>query len=303
MVNVKELAKKEEGQTGGHFACAGCGPALGQRLATLTLGAKKTIVVNASGCMTLLPTWPFTPHKTCWVLNAIENAASTATGILMGLKALKKEKETTVICYAGDGATYDIGFQALSGAAYRNDNIIYICYNNSCFANTGFQRSAGTPLYARTTLTPVTKKSPYGNLLPRKHMAKIVAAHGAPYVATACTGYPIDFITKLQKAAKIEGFKFIDLLAACEPGWLVEADKMIEVAKKIVDTGIWPLYEIENKQFKLTLKPPMTRVEEALKLQGRYKHLTKEMISDIQKIVNKEWEFLNKGDIWNSEEY
>lgn len=296
--NIKEEMKKPHLITGGTFACAGCNPILGIRLMLIALG-KNVIMVNSSGCMTLTATWPFTPYKIPWVHGAIENGGSVAAGILMGLKALKKDKDTHVVVYAGDGATYDIGLQSLAGMIHRNEKIIYICYNNCQFANTGHQATSATEKYARTTTTP----PPIGNPLPRKNMAKMMAMGGAEYCATACVSYPFDFIKKLRKAATIEGSVFIDLLAPCEPGWLVKPNETLKAGKMMVESGMWPLYEIEKKKFTINHTPKMTPVREVLKMQGRFKHLTEEQIVEIQKTVVKEWEMITKARFWEAEEY
>ena len=301
MVNVKELAKQKEHMTGGTFACTGCQPVYGLRLLQMALG-KKMVIVNSAGCMTLTTVYPFTCYKTPWLFNAIENVAPTAAGVARGFEAQGKE-DITVVCYSGDGASYEIGFGPLSGAAYRNDNILYICYNNFNYANTGHQSSAATQEYARTKTTPVGKDNPIGNVLPRKNLAKILAMHDIPYAATASTGYPYDFMEKVKKASKIKGFKFIDLLCACEPAWLVKSDDMFKVSKLMVDTGMWPMYEIEKKKVTINMKPAMTPVKEALKLQGRFNHLTPAMIKDIQAKINKEWEMINAGKFWEADEY
>ncbi|HIH21379.1 MAG: pyruvate synthase subunit beta [Candidatus Diapherotrites archaeon] len=285
----------------GTFACSGCQPVLGIKLTLKALG-KNTIMVNPSGCMTLTANHPFTPYKIPWVHNAIENADSTAAGIFMGLKRKGLEKKVNIVVYAGDGATYDIGFQALSGMFDRFENIIHVCYNNEVFANTGYQRTAATPLFARTTTTPIEKKA-RGNLIPRKHMTKIMLAHDSPYVATACTAYPIDFMKKLQKAAGIYGPKYIELFAPCIPGWLLDTEKGRKVGELSVQSGLWPLYEIENGKFSISMQPRMIPVKEALKIQGRYLHLNDEEIDQIQQMVNKEWESYNKGEFWTVHEY
>jgi len=288
--------------TGGTFACSGCGPILGTKLALKALG-KNTIMVNSAGCMTLTATWPFTPYNVPWVHSAIENAASTASGILMGLKAQGLDKKINVLCYAGDGATYDIGFQALSGMVYRKEKIIYVCYNNSSFANTGFQRTAATPVGARTKTSEPGKKCELGNVLPRKNMAKMMAMNNCDYVATACVSYPKDFMDKLKKASTVDGPSFIDLLCPCIPGWLINESDTIEVGKLMVESGMWPLYELENKKFNLSYKPKMVPVLDALKVQGRFKHLCSHDIEMIQGLVNKEWEFINSGKFFESSEY
>ena len=301
MANVKELAKQEEYLRGGTFACSGCQPIYGLRLLQMALG-KKMIIVNSAGCMTLTATYPYTCYNTPWIFNAIENAAPTAAGISKALEVQRK-KDVTVVCYSGDGSSYDIGFGPLSGAAHRDDNILYICYNNFNYANTGHQVNSATQQYARTKTTPIGKENKLGNLLPRKNLAKIIGMHNVKYAATASTGYQYDFIEKVKKASKIKGFKFIDLLCACEPGWLVKTKDMNKVSKLMVDTGMWPMYEIENKKITINIKPAMKPVEEALNLQGRYAHLDKKTIKKIQEIVNKEWDKINAGKFWESDEY
>lgn len=297
---VKEI-DREDYIGGGTYACPGCQPVLGIKLTLKALG-KNTIMVNPSGCMTLTANYPFTPYKVPWVHNAIENADSTASGIYMGLKRKGLDKKVNIVVYAGDSATYDIGFQALSGMVDRQENIIHVCYNNEVNANTGFQRSGATPQFARTTTTPVDKHKE-GNPKPRKHMTKIMLAHECQYVATACTAYPLDYMQKLKKAASMEGPKYIELLSPCIPGWIVGQEQGRRVGAALVQSGLWALYEIVNEKFKITLKPQMTPVEEALKMQGRYAHLTKEEIELIQKIVNDEWEKYNKGEFWSVDEY
>lgn len=302
-INTIKDIPKDELLTGGTFACSGCNAILGLKLALKALG-KKTIVIVSSGCMTLTASDGFTPFKIPWVHNAIENTAATATGILAGLRAQKKERGVNILCYAGDGATYDIGFQSLSGMASRFDNIIYICYNNSAYSNTGFQNSSATPIGAKTTTTPPGKKEPFGNPIPRKNMAKIMAAHNIPYVATACTSFPFDYMRKLQRASKINGPKFIDLLTPCVTGWHIGSDKGIEIGRLMVDAGLWPLYEIENKQFRLNYVPkPRIPIEKALLVQGRYKHLRPQHIKRIQQMVDEEWRLLEAGKYWEVFEY
>jgi len=286
---------------GGTPTCPGCGGELGLKLALKVMG-KDTVVVNASGCMTLLTNWPTTPMKVSLIHNAIENASSTATGIVHALKALNRKMN--VLCYGGDGATYDIGFQSLSGAAARGDDFVYVCYNNSCYGNTGNQWSTATPLYARTTTTPIGKKH-RGNPLSRKDMAKIMGAHGV-YSATACTAFPLDYMRKVEKAKKFKGLGFIDLLVNCPTNWGFEARNGIEIVKKAVLTGIWPLYEVEGGRLKINYDPGPGKflpVEEFLKSQDRFKHLTKKEIKEIQKAVDKEWELYRAGQYWKTDEY
>lgn len=281
--------------TGGSSLCQGCGAALGLKLALLALG-KRTIIINASGCLTLQPTYPYTPFLVPWCHLAMENAAAAATGIWSALKALKKEKDINIVCYAGDGAAYDIGLQALSGAIQNKTNFIFICYNNSAFANTGVQMSSATPKFAYTTTTPL------GNPFERKPITKILAAHRAPYVATACVCEPIDFINKLKKAAKIRGPKFIDLLTPCPTGWGFDPSNTIEIGREAVQSGAWPLYEIESGKFTLNSRKTKS-VREYLLLQARFAHLKEREIKEIQDWINEEWKLLQKGRFWEAREY
>ncbi|MBW2978761.1 pyruvate synthase subunit beta [Candidatus Woesearchaeota archaeon] len=296
--DIKSEKKKPHLITGGTFACSGCGAILGTKLTLVALG-KNTILINTSGCMTLTATWPFTPYKVPWVHGAIENGGSVAAGILMGLKSQKKDKNVNIVVYAGDGATYDIGLQALSGMVHRKEKIIYICYNNCQFANTGHQCSAATQQYSRTSTTP----PPIGNPLPRKNMAKMMALNGADYCATACVSFPFDFIKKLRKASTMKGASFIDLLTPCEPGWMVNSRDTLKAGKLMVETGMWPLYEIENKKITLSYKPKMLPAVKALQMQGRFKHLKQEQVTQIQLAIVKEWEMITKGKYWEADEY
>ncbi|MBD3155788.1 MAG: pyruvate synthase subunit beta [Candidatus Aenigmarchaeota archaeon] len=301
MKEVKTLkdVPEEKFIVGGSAACQGCGAVLGLKLTLKALG-KKTIIVNSSGCMTLLPVYPYTPFKVPWIHVAIENGGAVASGICRALK-MKGRTGVNVVVYAGDGATYDIGFQALSGALERGDNFIYVCYNNESFGNTGVQRSSATPYGAYTTTTPPGKNSHVGNPKQRKPLNKIVAAHGIPYVATASVAYPIDYIRKLQKASKIKGPKFINLLSPCQPGWGFDTYNTIDVGKLAVDTGFWPLYEIENGKFRLTMNPGKLKpVEEFLKTQVRFKHLQKKDIMLIEQDIKNKWRKLLKGNFWES---
>lgn len=299
--NMKEIkvikdVPKDELITGGTFACAGCSAVTGIKFTLKALG-KKTIMVNSSGCMTLTALYPFTPYKIPWVHLAIENAGSVATGISMGLKAQGKEKDINIVVYAGDGATYDIGFQSLSGAANRKEDFIYICYNNSFYANTGFQRTGATPLHSKTTSTPLP------NMIPRKHMAKLMVDHDCEYVATACTSYPLDFMNKLREAKKYNGVKFIDLLTPCVPGWGLKPGISYDAGKLMVDTGLWPVYKVVKDRFEITIKPKMLPVKKAFEIQGRFGQLKEKQIMKIQKQVNKEWDYFNKGEYYKAHEY
>lgn len=237
----------------------------------------------------------------CFANNAIistfAGTASMLTGVEAGLRA-QGIKDFTAVGFAGDGGTADIGIQALSGAIDRNDDIIYICYDNEAYMNTGIQKSSLTPFGAKTTTTPAGKNI-RGNLRPKKNMFEIVAAHGIPYAATASVGYLNDFINKVHKASTIRGTKYIHIIAPCPTGWGIETDETVEIAKEVVDNGLWYLAEYENGEFTLNHKPKeFTDIKVYLKKQGRFRHLTDEDIEYIEESRDKKWEYINKNFIY-----
>ena len=277
----------------GHKACGGCGGALAVRGALKVLGRRSGAVVPA-GCMSAVA---FNYPQLCFANNAIistfAGTASMMTGIEAGLRALGK-KDFQVVGFAGDGGTGDIGIQALSGAIERNDNVLYICYDNEAYMNTGIQKSTLTPFGARTTTTPVGSKV-QGNRSFKKNMFEIVAAHGITYAATASVGYLPDFLNKVEKASKIQGTKYIHVIAPCPTGWGIKTEDCIEVAKEVVDCGLWYLAEFENGEFKLNKRPKeFTRIDSYIKRQGRFKHMTDEDIENVVKARDQKWNFINK---------
>ena len=277
----------------GHKACGGCGGALAVRGALKVLGRRSVAVVPA-GCMSAVA---FNYPQLCFANNAIistfAGTASMMTGIEAGLRALGK-KDFQVVGFAGDGGTGDIGIQALSGAIERNDNVLYICYDNEAYMNTGIQKSTLTPFGARTTTTPVGSKV-QGNRSFKKNMFEIVAAHGITYAATASVGYLPDFLNKVEKASKIQGTKYIHVIAPCPTGWGIKTEDCIEVAKEAVDCGLWYLAEFENGEFKLNKRPKeFTSIESYIKRQGRFKHMTDEDIENVVKARDQKWNFINK---------
>ena len=277
----------------GHKACGGCGGALAVRSALKVLGRRSVAVVPA-GCMSAVA---FNYPQLCFANNAIistfAGTASMMTGIEAGLRALGK-KDFQVVGFAGDGGTGDIGIQALSGAIERNDNVLYICYDNEAYMNTGIQKSTLTPFGARTTTTPVGSKV-QGNRSFKKNMFEIVAAHGITYAATASVGYLPDFLNKVEKASKIQGTKYIHVIAPCPTGWGIKTEDCIEVAKEVVDCGLWYLAEFENGEFKLNKRPKeFTRIDSYIKRQGRFKHMTDEDIENVVKARDQKWNFINK---------
>ena len=257
----------------GHRACAGCGATIGVRLALKVLG-ENTVAVSATGCLEVITTpYPETAWEIPWMHVAFENAAAVASGVETALKTQGKT-DTTVVVFGGDGGTADIGLQALSGAMERGHNLIYICYDNEAYMNTGIQRSGATPYGASTTTSPHGKES-FGEDKPKKNMPMIMAAHGVPYVATASISYPEDFMKKVKKAAEIDGPAYIHLQQPCTTGWGYNPSKTIELGRLAVETGSWILYEIEEGEFKVTYRPMQRKkVNEYLNAQKRFKHLT-----------------------------
>jgi pyruvate ferredoxin oxidoreductase beta subunit len=248
---------------------------------------KNVIISMATGCMEVSTSpYPYTSWRVPWIHVAFENAAAVASGVAAALKALGKT-DVKSVAIGGDGGTADIGLQALSGAVERGDNIIYICYDNEAYMNTGIQRSGATPFGAWTTTTPIGKVR-RGEDRPKKDMPAIIAAHGAPYVATASVAYIPDFIKKVQKAASINGPTYVHVHAPCTPGWRIDNDRSIEVARLAVLTGSWILYEIENGNTNVTVKPSARKpVLDYLKLQGRFRHLNEQEIANIQRMVDE----------------
>jgi len=281
---------KEEFYVSGARNCAGCGFPTIIRIVTKAAG-KNTIIVNATGCMEVVSTpYPQTAWKLPWVHAAFENAAAVASGVEAALKKLKKD--ANVIVFGGDGGTYDIGFQALSGMMERGHNVLYICYDNEAYENTGIQRSSSTPKFSWTTTTPIGKKI-RGKRRWKKPITEIMAAHGSPFVATASPHLHMDLFNKVKKALSIKGPKFMKVLSPCVIGWKIPSNKTIEVEELAVESGVFPIYEIVNGKLTINYKPKKLRpVKEYLMMQGRFKHLNEKEIRSIQERVNKYWDYL-----------
>jgi len=293
MVTIKEFPK-EEYLLKGHAACAGCGPSIALRLLFKALGNKVIMVVPACCTTVIQGPYPYTSFAVPLQNMLFEATGATCSGIAAALK-IRGLEDITVVGWAGDGGTVDIGIQALSGAAERETNFIYICYDNEAYGNTGLQRSGATPYGAWTTTTPTGKKE------RKKNMPLIMAAHKIPYVATACPSYPVDFVNKLRKAKEIKGTKYIHVLTPCPTGWRYDTSKTVEIGRLAVQTGIWALYEIEYGRFRLN--PPSDRlvdkskrkpVREYLAMQERFRHLTEAEIEKIQQWVDEDWEYYRK---------
>ncbi|MFA4992807.1 MAG: thiamine pyrophosphate-dependent enzyme [Candidatus Omnitrophota bacterium] len=256
----------------GHTACAGCGQAVAARLVIESAGAN-TIIANSTGCLEVFTTkYPETAWGVPWIHSLFENSAAVASGIEAALIYLGKKDTINVIAQGGDGSTGDIGLQAISGMLERGHDILYACYDNEAYMNTGVQRSGLTPFDTNTTTSPAGALSS-GNLRPKKPVPEICAAHGIPYVATASAGFPQDLIRKVKKAISIKGPKYIQIHVPCPLGWRHESNQMLPVARMAVETGLYPLFEYEfgvlSGRKQIVPKP----VEEYLKLQGRFKHL------------------------------
>jgi pyruvate ferredoxin oxidoreductase beta subunit len=293
MATLKELPT-EEGLLSGHAACAGCGATIAIRLAQKALGPKTVLVVPACCTSVLQSAYPFTAFSTPCLNIAFEAAAAAATGVVAAYEA-RGITDVTVLAWAGDGGTVDIGLQALSGAAERKTNFIYVCYDNEAYGNTGFQRSGASPFGSRTTTTPTGKRE------HKKNVPMIMAAHDIPYVATACIAYPLDFVSKLKKAKTFVGTRYIHVLTPCPPGWRYSTEKTVELGRLAVQTGIWPLFEIVNGKFEfsspsvaLVDKAKRKPIEEYLKHQGRFDSMSPEDIEELRRWVDETWEKYKK---------
>ena len=295
----KELTKK---LAAGHATCSGCGiPAIVRTI----LGAtdEPVIVSNATGCLEVTTTiYPSTAWKIPYIHSAFGNAAATAAGIDSAQKALEKsgkiKKKAKIIAFGGDGGTYDIGLQALSGALERGHDFLYVCYDNGGYMNTGGQRSGATPYGATTETAPAGTES-FGKGQQRKDLMEIVNAHGIKYLAQANVAYLADLKRKAQKALQTPGPSFLLVLQPCTQIWKFPTSEYVAVGKLATETNFWPLYEIEDGKYTInqTIKSPKP-IEEFLKTQGRFKHLfaekNKEVIVEIQQEVDKNWEKLQK---------
>ncbi len=296
-VYVPRLIKKKENFAPGHRACIGCGEALAVRMAFKALD-NNVIVVNATGCMEIVASQlPFTSWHLPWIHTLFENAAAVASGIEAGYKAMKRKgiavpENTKVVAIGGDGATSDIGLQAISGALERGHDFTYICFDNEAYMNTGIQRSSATPFGAATTTSPAGKQS-FGQFSWKKNMPEIAAAHNIPYVATATHGYPFDLMAKVRKAVDTPGPAYIHILSVCPTGWRSATDTVNRQSRLAVQTGMFPLFEVDNGVYKMSINLPRLRpIRDYLKIQGRFRHLSDDIIDQIQERVELEYQKL-----------
>lgn len=300
---LKEEVAKPERFVGGHRLCAGCGAGIAVRGVLRALEPEdKAVITNATSCLEVSSfLYPYTAWQDSYIHSAFENAAATAGGTEAAYRVLKKrgkvKENFKFIAFGGDGGTYDIGLQSLSGAMERGHDMVYVCYDNEAYMNTGIQRSSSTPQFADATTTPVGSVVP-GKRQKKKDLTAIIAAHGVPYVAqTTFIGNFKDLHEKAQKAIYTEGAAFLNVMSPCPRGWRYEPEDLAEICKAAVDTCIWPLYEIEEGVWKLNYEPKKKLpVEEFLRMQGRFKHMfasgNEWMIEEVQAHVDQKWEQL-----------
>ena len=304
--NLKEIVNKKTRFTSGHRMCAGCGaPPTVRAILRGLKDEDELVVTSATGCLEVSTCiYPYTSWKnSSFIHSAFENSGATCSGVETAYKVLKKkgklpqDKNVKFVAFGGDGGTYDIGLQSLSGAMERGHDMVYVCYDNGAYMNTGTQRSSATPKYADSTTQPVGKVSS-GKVQPRKDLTEIMVKHNLPYVAqTAMFGNYKDIHEKAEKALYTEGPCFIAALSPCPRGWGYDPALLVDIQKLAADTCFWPLYEVENGVYRITYKPAKKLpVEEFLKPQKRFKHLFKpgneHLIAEIQAEVDKKWEYL-----------
>ncbi len=306
--NLKEVvANKPSRFTSGHRMCAGCGAPVVARMVLRALKEDDfSVVSNATGCMEVSTfIYPYTAWTDSFIHTAFENSASTLSGVEAAYNVLKKkgkipqDKDIKFIAFGGDGGTYDIGLQSLSGAMERGHDMVYVCYDNGAYMNTGIQRSSATPKFADTTTTPAGKVVP-GKMQSRKDLTKILEAHHLPYVAqTIATANFKDLYEKSEKAIYTKGACFLNVLAPCPRGWGYNTEDLMQINKLAVETCYWPLYEVINGKYVINYKPAKKLpIEEFLRPQKRFKHMFKVgnewMIKEFQKEVDARWEELLK---------
>jgi len=303
--NLKEVMTKSDRFTSGHRMCAGCGaPPVARMVLRAVKPEDHVVVSNATGCMEVSTCmYPYTAWTDSYIHTAFENAASTCSGAEAAYKSLKKQGKlpedqvTKFITFGGDGGTYDIGLQSLSGAMERGHDMVYVCYDNGAYMNTGIQRSSATPRFADTTTTPAGKVVP-GKMQERKDLTSIMVSHYIPYVAqTLCMGNFKDLYEKAEKAIYTSGPAFLNVMAPCPRGWGYPTDQLMQINKLAADTCYWPMYEVVDGKYTITYKPAKKLpIEEFLRPQKRFAHLFKPgnewMIEEFQKTVDERWEQL-----------
>lgn len=297
---IKDIPREDLYIAPGHRLCAGCGPAIAIKLIAKAFRGPTVVVMN-TGCVEVSTTiYPYTSWKIPWVHVAFENAAAVASGIVEAFKTIKRKYGKgvvpDVVALAGDGGTFDIGIQALSGALERGHDFVYICYDNEAYMNTGIQRSGATPRGASTTTSPAGKVIP-GKLERKKDLIGIAVAHNIPYAATATISHPVDLINKVRKALEVEGPAVLHILCPCPLGWRFDSSLTIKVARLAVETGYFPIYEVEHGRYRINI--PIVKpkpLEEFIKIQGRFAHLlrpeNREILERLKRDIEEQWRTL-----------
>jgi len=281
---------EDEYISSGHIACAGCGERLSLKFTLKALGSRTIIIVPASCSAVADGMFPFSATHVPLLHNTFESTAAVASGVRRALKVQRRE-DTTVLAWAGDGGTYDIGIQALSAAAERDEDLIFACYDNEAYMNTGIQRSSATPFKTWTTTTPL--KQP--KLQPKKDIMEIMAAHRIPYAASASIAFPEDLVAKMQKAKNIEGFKFILIFAPCPTGWRFSPELTVHLARLAVETRIFPLYEVEDGiRYSIDKSHKERSIKEYFELQGRFSGIKEQELEIIKENIALNWNLLLK---------
>ena len=272
----------------GHTACPGCGETITMRQTLKGLG-ERTILVVPAGCAAVVDgMFPHSASRVPLLHVPFETTPAAAAGVKNGLSA-RGDEETTVVGYAGDGGTFDIGFQALSSVAERNEDIIYICYDNEAYMNTGIQRSSATPKGAWTNTTPAGRPKE----VRKKDIMAILGAHGVPYAATASIAYPEDYLEKLRRAREIKGFRFFHVFSPCPTGWKTAPDVTVHLARLAVTSGLFPVYEIfDGKRYRINIEPTGSGLDEYIKLQGRFSRMGEEDIREMEEEIELKWKEL-----------
>lgn len=301
-LNLKILSEKQTPLSSGHRLCAGCAEAIIVKQVLLAID-DPVVVINGTGCLEVSTTiFPYTAWRVPWIHVAFENTAAVAAGVEAAYRALIRrggfppDRRVVFVAFAGDGGTYDIGLQALSGALERGHRFLYVCLDNEGYMNTGIQRSSATPRGAWTTTTPVGTAMP-GKPQWRKDLTGIIAAHRIPYVAQAAPSHWKDLMSKVRKAVAVDGPAFLNILADCNRGWRHDPALTLEVTRMAVETCYWPLFEVENGVWRLNYRPRRKLpIIEYLKLQGRFAHLLRpecqDLVTEIQGEVDRRWEEL-----------
>jgi pyruvate ferredoxin oxidoreductase beta subunit len=294
---VPRLLDAREYFSAGHRACQGCGETVALRQILKSVG-RNVVLANATGCSEIISSpFPYTAWNVPWIHVAFENAAAVASGVEAGLKALERKgmlprRNVCVMAIAGDGATADIGFQALSGAVERGHNFVYVCLDNEAYMNTGIQRSSSTPFGAMTTTSPPGRKSK-GQKTWKKNLPEIMAAHDIPYVATASPSYPFDLVRKVKRAVEVDGPAYLHVLAVCPTGWRSATEETIRLGRLAAECGVFPIYEVDYGKYTINLDPgELKPLKEYLGIQGRFRHLKEEDLDYIEEKIHANFEKL-----------